>query len=468
VRLLVASASVVIPRLEGVAVDARVLGFALAVALTTAVAFGLLPALFLSRADLQQMLKEAAGRGTGGGRARARRLLVVGEVALAVMLLFGAGLLIRTVGNLTREDPGLNPEGVLTASIQLAPAGYQRWEQVASFYAALLDRLRQSPEIQAAGVSNFLPLVPGWRVPFLLPGRPAPPSGQQPQVQYHSVSDGYFQTIGATIVSGRGFEARDVAAAQPVVIVNETFVRQHFPGENPVGATIISLAQQIGPLGRRLTTERNHQIVGVVRDVKNHSLQRPAEAAIYHTASQFPFRAMYLSVRGSGDPARLAPVVREALRALDPALPLSNVRPMSAVVADSVDQPRFLTYLMSGFAALALVLASVGICGMLAYAVSQRRQEISIRFALGATPGTVLWLVLRQGLILAAAGVAIGAAGGLVVGRWLESVLYGIGTTDPSTLATVIAVVLGVAAGACLLPAWRASALNPLAGLRQE
>jgi putative ABC transport system permease protein len=317
-----------------------------------------------------------------------------------------------------------------------------------------------------------LPLDPGWRMPFLVKGRPAPPRGEEPRAQYHSASDGYFEALGARLRAGRTFDAHDTATSEPVVVINETLARQQFAGQDPVGQTITSSSTAIGPLGRTLMPGADHRIIGVVADVKNHTLQAAAEPAIYNSVRQYPFRTMFLTVRGAGDPAALTAGVREALRGVDPALPLSNVRPLTALVAGSVQQSRLLTYLMSGFAVLALALAALGIYGMLAYAVGQRRQEISIRLALGATPAAVLWLVLRQGLTLTVIGILVGAASGLAISRILASVvanlLFGIGAADAATLAAVIVMVLGVAVAACLVPARRAAALDPLAGLRTE
>jgi putative ABC transport system permease protein len=468
VRLLVHATPVPIPRLETVVIDTRVLTFALIVAAATAIGFGLLPAVSLSSVDSQQTLKES-GRGstTGRRRERTRRLLVVGEVGLAVMLLFGAGLLIRTIANLAREDPGFRPAPVLTASLQLTAAAYPKWEQVATFYATLLDRLRERPDVEATGTSNFLPLASGWRLRFLIRGRPEPAKGDEPTAQHMTVSEGYFETIGVPLVAGRWFDAHDTARTEPVVLINQTLARQYFAGENPIGRTIDSFANGIGPLGQRLVTSE-HRIIGIVGDVKNHTLQSPAEAAIYHPMRQFPFRSLFIALRGKGDVARLTTILRETVRATDPALPLSDVRTMNMVMADATGQLRLLTYLMTGFAALALLLAIVGIYGMLAYAVSQRQQEISIRLALGASRAEVLWLVLRQGLMLSLAGAALGAAGGLIASRWLGSLLYGIRATDALTLAAVIAIVMGVAAAACLIPARRASSVDPLAGLRDS
>jgi predicted permease len=478
VRLLVTATPVPIPRLDEVALDARVLGFALAVAATTAIGFGLLPALFLSGVDSQQTLKESTRTTTSRRRERTRRLLVVAEIGLAVMLLFGAGLLIRTVSNLARQDPGFaraaaaasgaRPTTVLTASVQLSQSTYPKWEQVGQFYGTLLDRLRQSSEVEAVGASNTLPLASSWRMPFMVRGHVDPGEGQWPQAQYHTVSDGYFESLGVPLMAGRTFDPHDTANSEGVVVINQTLARQHFGRENPVGQTIMSMATGVGPLARSLMKERAHRIIGVVGDVKNHSLQNPAEPALYHTVRQFPFMVMHMAVRGQADASRLTALLREAVRATDPAIALSDIQTIDAVVDSAVSQLRLLTYLMAGFAMLALLLAVVGIYGMLAYAVSQRQQEISIRLALGASRAGLLWLVLRQGLVLAVTGAALGAAGGIVLSRSMAGLLYGVRASDTFTLAAVTAIVVCVALAACLIPARRAATVEPLAGLRGE
>lgn len=478
VRLLVTATPVPIPRLDEVALDARVLAFALGVAATTAIGFGLLPAMFLSSVDSQQTLKESTRTTTSRRRERTRRGLVVAEIGLAVMLLFGAGLLIRTVSNLSHQDPGFaraaaaargeRTTTVLTASVQLTRSSYPKWEQVAQFYGTLLERLRQSSELEAVGASNTLPLVSGWRMPFRIRGQVENAPGEAPQAQYHTVSEGYFESLGVPLMAGRTFDAHDTADSEGVVVINQTLARQQFGRENPVGQTLVSMSLGVGPLGSSLMKERAHRIIGVVGDVRNHSLQSPAEPALYHTVRQFPFMVMHVALRGQADSARLTALLREAVRATDPVIAISEVQTMDNVVDNAVSQLRLLTYLMAGFAAFALILAVVGIYGMLAYAVSQRQQEISIRLALGASRAGLLWLVLRQGLILALTGAVLGAAGGMILSRSMASLLYGVQASDALTLAAVTAIVVGVALTACLIPARRAATVEPLAGLRGE
>jgi putative ABC transport system permease protein len=479
VRLLVTATPVPIPRLDEVGLDARVLVFALGVAAATAIGFGLLPALFLSGVDSQQTLKESTRTTTSRRREHTRRLLVVAEIGFAVMLLFGAGLLIRTVSNLARQDPGFaraaaaasgaRPTTVLTASVQLTRSTYPQWAQVAQFYGTLLDRLRQSSEVEFVGASNTLPLESSWRMPYRVRGRvDGAGQGEAPLAQYQTVSDGYFESLGVPLMAGRTFDAHDTPNSEGVVVINQTLARQQFGRENPVGQTITSMSLGVGPLGSSLMKERAHRIIGVVGDVKNHSLQSPAEPALYHTVRQFPFMVMHVAVRGPADASRLTALLREAVRATDPAIALSDIQTIDAVVDSAVSQLRLLTYLMAGFAALALLLAIVGIYGMLAYAVSQRQQEISIRLALGASRAGVLWLVLRQGLVLAVTGAALGAAGGIVLSRSMSGLLYGVRASDTLTLAAVTAIVVCVALVACLIPARRAATVEPLAGLRGE
>jgi predicted permease len=466
VRGLLAWSPIQIPRAGDVHVDGMVLLFATLVAVLTALVFGLVPSLVMSRAELQDVLKEGS-RGAGSRSRAVRGALVVGEVALAVMLLSGSGLLVRTVERLLGEDVGVDATSVVTANIQLPDGAYREWEKVDLFYSRLLPALREHSEVTAAGVATFLPLDAGWRIPFTVPGTPSPKAGDELQAQYHSADDGYFATLHVP-VRGRAFDIRDNAQSPAVVVVNETMARQTWPGENAIGKRIGTSATAIGPLGRRLVPATEFEVVGVARDIKNASLRSAAEPAIYFSARQFPFRKMNLVVRGKGDAAQLAQLIAGEVHRLDPTLPIADIRPMTRVLAASVDPPRFIMLIMIVFAVLAVTLAAVGIYGILSYAVSNRKREIGIRLALGAQSGSMLRMVLREGLGLAGVGCAIGIAGAFASGRALSGLLYGVTPWDPSTVLAVTAIVLSVAFVACLVPGRRAAAEDPAVALRGE
>jgi len=469
VNALVAASPIDIPRLDQVAIDGPVLAFATVLALATAVVFGLAPAVLMARTNVQQALKEGGrGAGSGAGARRMRHALVVGEIALSVALLVAAGLIMRSVARLAGVDSGVRPDGVLTVSIQLPQGSYAEWPAVSRFYEDLLDDLRRQPGIEAASASNFLPLATGWRIPFQIEGRPPMPIGEESNVQYHTAGTEYFATVGVPVRAGRTFDRHDTLDSPGVVVINEAMARKYWPGGDAIGAKVHALTKYIGPLGVRLADSDEYEVVGVVGDVKNSSLQRDAEPAMYFPIPQFPFREMYLQVRGRGAAAGLLPVVRDTVWSRDPALPISKVQTMEQVLGASVTRPRFLMVLMSGFAALALVLAAVGIYGILSYAVTERRHEIGIRVALGAQAPLVVWLVVRQGLALAVAGVGLGALAAYLGGRSLSALLYEVGAADPLTFAVVAALVLGVAIVACYVPARRASRLDPITALRTE
>jgi predicted permease len=376
--------------------------------------------------------------------------------------------LIRTVARLVEEKPGFVSDHVVTASLQAPSARYRTFADVERFYSQLLSALRERSTVISAGTSNVVPLNNGWRIPFRKPGDSGSQSNEQMMVQYHSVSDGYFPSLGVPVLRGRDFDERDTADNSGVILVNEAFVRQYFPNEDPVGKWIVSLAVNIGPLGSSLMQNRLHQIIGVVGDIKNQTLRGTVEPSVFHSARQFPFRTMHLMIRGRGNEAAVTTELRDAVRGLDPAMALADIRGLDHVVSREVEQPRFLMFLMSGFAALALLLSSLGVYGVLSYSITQRQQELSIRIALGAQPASVLRLVIGQGLRLTIGGALIGIVAAMALGRYLVSVLYGVRLTDPWTIIGVLFTVCAVAFVACFVPARRAAAIDPLSGLRAE
>jgi putative ABC transport system permease protein len=468
VKALVAATPVELPRLAGIGVDARMLLFAVTLAVLTAIAFGVVPAMLMARGDMQRPLKES-GRGNdgGGARRRARSTLVVAEVGLAVMLLVGAGLLARSFQRLAQEDPGFHATRALTAKVEL-PYSYADFNKIADFYDRLLTSVRAQPGVSVAGASNFLPLEAAWRGPFFIQGRPRPRSGDEAQAQHQTIDDDYFRALGVPLIKGRFFTPSDTAQAPGVVIVNETLARRQWPGDDPVGRTLTSPITVIGPMGRSLMKQNQFQVVGVVASVKNSTLMRDAEPAIYFSFRQFPFRGLNIVVQGQSDAAALLGALRTSVQRLDPNLPLASARTVDRIVGEATDRPRALMMLMGIFAALALVLSALGIYSVLSYSVNQRRQELSVRMALGAQPSDVLWLVVRQGVGLALIGGVAGAAGALVVGRAMSSLLYGVSSADSAAFAAAIATALVTALAACFLPARRAAALDPLAGLRAD
>lgn len=469
---LVRSSPVAIPRLDQVQISGEALLIALATTLITAILFGLLPALTASRTDLQQHLKES-GRASTISRAGTalRRVLVSAEVALSVVLLIGAGLLIRSVLHLIEENPGFRPEAVITANIQL-PFSYRDLPSIERFHSRLVESLAQKPEVAAAGAANFLPLEAGWRVAFLVSDQPRPRRGEEPQAQHHTVSEGYFAALGVPVLQGRDFDARDSVDRPPVAIVNQAFADQFFPGSNPVGRTLIGFAQNIGPLGGYLYPPDSHgrtqEIVGVVGNVKNRSLRDAAEPAVFLPQRQFPFRSMNVVVRGRGSVEDLRGVLRRTLAEADAGIALHNFRAMDRVLAQSYEQPRFIMFLMAGFAALALILATVGVYGVLSYVIGQRRREFSIRVALGATRRDILLAVFGQGLTLTMAGVLIGSVGGLVFSRAMPVSLFGVSAIDPLSFAVAAGVTIFAGLAACAIPARHALRARPVAALRAE
>jgi len=474
VKAMIVLSPVSVPRLDAAEplFDVRVLLFACAVAALTAIAFGMVPALFMARGDVQGPLRDA-GRSSDGGRRRvARSALVVAEVALAVMLLVGAALLGRAFQRLVAQDPGFQPSRTVAVSLEL-PYSYRDFRKISDLFAHLLTAIRAQPGVTVAGASTFLPLDAGWRLPFFVGGRPRPAQDDLPQAQTHVIDEDYFKAIGAPLLAGRFFDPRDTADAPGVVLINQAMARRQWPSDDPIGQTITMAVGGrqlvIGPMGLLLLPPSTaFQVVGVVADVKNQSLNRATEPAIYFTFRQFSFRELHLVVRGRADAAQLVAAVRTSVQQLDPNLPLAEARTLQQVVDAATDRPRALMLLMGAFAAFALVLAALGIYSVLSYGVSQRRQEISVRLALGAQPRDVVWLIVRQGLTLAAIGGAAGLVGALALGRALAGLLYGVSPLDAAAYSAAGAVVVLSSLAACWLPARRAAVLDPNDGLRAQ
>jgi putative ABC transport system permease protein len=467
VKALAAAPDVHLPRIETVTMDWRVLGFAVAIAALTGVAFGIVPAIFMARGDMQRSLKES-GRGAEGGGGRARRVLVAAEVALAVMLLVGASLLARSFQRLMLQDAGFRPGQTVTANLEL-PFSYSDFRKIADFYDRLLTSLRAQPGIRDAGMANFLPLTPAWRLSFFVDGRPRPSGADAPQAQHQSVDEDYFKVIGVPLVRGRFFDTRDTADAPGVVVINEALARREWPEGNAIGQRITTPVRYIGPMGTVLKKPGTpFEIVGIVGNIRNASLTAQPEAAIYFSYRQFSFRGFNLVVSGDATPAALIASIRTAVQSLDSNLPLSNERLLNAVVSDATDRPKALMLLMAVFAAVAVGLAALGVYSVLAYSVNQRRRELSVRMALGAQPGDVVRLVLRQGAILTMAGAAAGVVAAFVMGRTISSLLFGVSPADATAFMTALAMAFVAAFAACLIPALRAASLDPVDGLRAD
>ncbi len=459
--LLVAMAPDGIPRIHEVTVDPRVLAFTVVVTVAAGLLFGFLPALTASRTDLRESL---AGEGRGGDDAavgrRTREGLVTIQIALALVLLVGAGLLVRTLQSLDSADLGYEPAGVLTLSLNLPPGRYAEGPDRTAFYARLLDRLRSLPDVESTGAVSSLPLS-GFDsdVDFLVEGQAPPPPDRPQTVWIRPVTPEYFRTMGIEVVEGRGIEEGDAPGSPRVVVVNESFAERHFPDRNPVGL-------RIGPGGS--DDPDWYEIVGVVENVKHFGIREAEPPAAYFSHGQIPFTSMFVAARTGGDPEALVPSVRGAIADLDPGLAASRIEPMSSVVRDALARERFTAALLGLFAALALVLASVGIYGVVSYGVSRRRREIGIRIAVGAEPLRVAGVMLREGALMAAAGIGGGLLGALVVSRLLEGLLYGVAPTDPTTFVATAGLLAGVALAATWIPAWRASRVEPARILRVE
>jgi len=438
-----------------------VLAFTAAVAIVTAIVSGLAPAVESARVDVQESLK-AGSRQVGIGL-RSRRLryaLVVSEIALAVVLLTGAGLLMRTFASMRAIDPGLETRNVLTMRVSLPLAKYSGDPQRLRFFEQAVARIGALPGVESAGAISFLPFAGlGAATDFTIVGQPPPPPGQAPVVDVRVCDNGFFATMHVPLVRGRLFTERELRDKSDVVIVNEALVKQHFPNEDPIGKQLVIDMSDSPPA----TT-----IVGVVGDVRYMNLVTAPRPMSYWPHPQLTYSAMTLTVRTAADPLALAPVVERAIQNIDKDQPVSDVRTMDQWIAKSLEQARFNALLLAVFAGVALLLASLGIYGVMSYAVSQRTSEIGVRLALGADEGAIVRLIVGNGIALAAAGLAIGVVLAVVLSRTMSALLYETSAWDPATFAAVVVTLGLVAILASYLPARRASHVTPVEALRYQ
>ncbi len=451
------------PRLADINVDWRVLGFTLTASVLTGILFGLAPALQISGSDVQESLKES-GRGASGGRRhnRLRSLLIVGEVALSVVLLAGAGLLFRSFLQLQSVNAGFTPQQVLT--VRLTPSGprYARDADYMSFYSQVMERISALPGVQAVGAINTLPLGKGPTAGIRIEGAPPQTRDKWPSTNYRSVSSDYFRAMNMPMVQGRTFTERDTETAPLVMIINQAMARRDFPNVDPIGKRI-NLGGN-NPQGQPVWWE----IVGVAADVRSLELREEASPEFYLSALQDTFAGMSVVVRSAVEPASLAPEVRRIVGEVDKSAPVSEVKTMEHIVHESVTQPRFNLFLLGLFGGIALLLSAAGIYGVTAYSVTQRTHEFGIRMALGAQVGDVLKMILGQGMLLIIAGIVVGLVASFALTRLMRSLLFGVSVTDPLTFVVITLLLSLVALVACYIPARRATKVDPLVALRYE
>jgi putative ABC transport system permease protein len=465
-KALIGLAPAQLPRIDDVALDRWVLVFTFAVTSLTGLLFGIGPALHHSSLDVHERLR-SAGRGALGTRSaeRSRRALVVAEVTLAVVLLAGAGLMLRSLSQLHDVDPGFRAGGVSTFSTGQLPRSYSTKDREIAFTTSLLDAIRGIPGVTAADVSFNLPLSGGGpQFTFAVRGAPAPDPRNEPRAQARSAGPQYFAAMGIPLLRGRLFDARDRAGAPQVLIVSAEVARRYFPGEDPIGKYIETGWSGPGWPGVKFGGE----VIGVVGDVRQGALDQAVTPHMYMSYQQWPINEYDVVIRSTTAPATVLSAARSVLAGLDANIPMNDARTFDDVVDTSLGDRRFFLTLLAAFAGVSMVLAVVGVYGVVAYGVHQRRREIGIRIALGATGGRVLAMILSQGLRLVVAGVLLGTAAALGLTRLLQAMLYGVGPRDPITFIAVPASLILAAAAACAFPARRAAAVDPVEAIRSE
>ena len=453
-----------LPRLGEVRIDRGVAAFATLVSIATGILFGIFPALQMTQLSTAQALREA-GRGLLSSRgARVRGGLVVGQMALAMVLLAGAGLLLRSFVRLSHVDPGFRTDSALTFRISLPEMAYATEARRAAFLDDLLGKLAALPGVREVGAVAGLPLSgQRFNIAFEVAGRAPVPPAQQPSLEVRVASSEYFKAMGIPVKRGRGFERQDQMSSSPVVVLSESAVRQYFPGEDPLGKHLtIGMGRDEG------LPAPGGEIVGVVGDVKEAGLSKASPPAVYLPHAQLGVSSMDVLVRTSVSPRTLVPTIEAVVHDLDAELPLMRMRTLDEVVGRSISEPRFYAVLLGAFATIALLLAALGVFGVMSYAVAQRRREIGIRVALGADPSELLRMVLGNALALVGAGIGVGLLGAVALSRIMATLLFELSPTDPATLVGVAALLAAVALLASYLPARRATRVDPLVALRSE
>lgn len=451
-----------IPRMAQARLDWAALLFMSGVSVITGIVFGLAPALHSARAQLASSLKEGGRAATGStSQNRLRRLLVIGEVSLALVLLIGATLMAESLMNLWRVPPGFDPKGVVAFDVNLPSTRYGKPEQSAAFYRALLERVRATPGVKEASGIFPLPMSDSRiRTTFVIEGRPVTKS-EEPRTQFRAVGLDYFATMKIPLLAGREFTTHDDAHGRPVVIINEALAKKFFPGENPIGKRIRPDAASSGEPPMR-------EIVAVVGNVKHRSLAEAPDPESYMPYEQVPIGDMTIVVRAAGNPLDLLPAMQQEVKGIDPEVPLYRARTLESYISDSMAQRRFTGVLTGTFAGVGLLLAVVGLYGVMSNLVAQRTHEIGVRLAVGAARRDILRMVLTHGIWLSGIGMALGTAGALGISRALASQLFGVTATDVWTYAMVVATLGLVAAAACYFPARRATRVDPMVALRYE
>jgi putative ABC transport system permease protein len=461
IELLVAFSPPDLLTLEKIGINPTVLIFTTAVSFLTGIIFGIAPALEATRLNTSEMLKEG-GKGTGGSP-RVRRLraaFVITEVALSLVLLVGAGLLVKSLMRLQSVNPGFDADNLLTMRVILPAGKYKEDAQRVAFFKQAVERIEALPGVKSAGAVSFLPFTGlGAATGFKIEGRPEPGAGQKLVTDVRVVDESYFRTMSIPLISGRTFNADEEREKRHVVVINETLARKYFPGEDPLGKRLtIWMTDDLTPT----------EVVGVVGDVKHMSLDSETKAMVYWPEPELAYSGMTIVIRAANDPLQLAAPAQGAIQAIDPNQPVSDVRTMNQLLSESVARARFNTLLLALFSGVALVLACVGIYGVMSYTVTQRTREIGIRMALGARRGDVLKMVLGQGMLLAAIGVTLGVGAAFLLTRVMASLLFEVSASDPLTFVGVSLLLAGVAFLACYLPARRATRVDPMNALRYE